>query len=319
MQAVIIKAFGSPDGLAVTDLPTPTPGPGQVAIATEAIGVAGVDVLIRRGDLSAYGFREGHIPGGEVAGTITAVGEGADPSLIGQRVWAFTGTGGGYAEQAIAPVGEVVPLPEGLSPIDAVTLGSAGVVAHFALAQAHFHEGETLLVRGAAGSIGLMAIQLAAAQNAEAIAATTSSPTRAERLRTLGATQILNRAGTPDSDNFDVIIDVVAGPDLPNFIDRLNPNGRLVIVGAVGGQPPPGFGAKLMESFQRSLSVATFSAATIPAEAKNAVRTTHFAAAARGNLTPVVHDVLPLSEAAEAHRQMDAGNVFGRIVLTATH
>jgi NADPH2:quinone reductase len=334
MQAVIIKTFGSPDGLAVVDIPAPDPGPGQVGIATEAIGVAGVDVVIRRGDLAAYGFRPGHVPGGEVAGTVTAVGEGADPALIGRRVWAFTGTGGGYVEQAIAPAGEVVVLPGDLSAVDAVTLGSAGVVAHFALQ--HRRPGETVLVRGASGSIGIMAVQLAAHQGAGAIAVTTSSPERGRRLRELGATQVLDRSGnlrepgaTPETGpagrrrdkggpNFDVVVDVVAGTDMPDFIDRLNPNGRLVIVGAVGGQPPADFGTKLMASFQRSLSVATFSAATVTDEAKNAVRTAHFAAAATGKLKAVVHEVLPLAQAAEAHREMDAGKVFGRIVLAVS-
>ena len=72
-------------------------------IATEAIGVGGVDAVIRSGALAAYGFTEGHVPGGEIAGTVTAVGDGVDTSWIGRRVWAFTGLGGGYAEQAIVP------------------------------------------------------------------------------------------------------------------------------------------------------------------------------------------------------------------------
>ncbi len=145
-------------------------------IATEAIGVGGVDVMIRSGALAAYGFREGHIPGGEVAGTVTAVGDGVDPHGSARRVWAFTGTGGGYVEQAIAPVGEVLALPASLSAVDAVTLGSSGVVAHFGLSHAHFSPGEAVLVRGAAGSIGIMTVQLAARGGAGAVAVTTSSP-----------------------------------------------------------------------------------------------------------------------------------------------
>lgn len=179
-------------------------------ITTEAVGVAGADVLIRSGALAAYGFREGHIPGGEVAGTVTAVGDGVGPAWVGQRVWAFTGTGGGYAEQA-----------------------------------------------------------------------------------------------------------VVAGPDMPTFLDRLNPNGRLVAVGAVGGQPPADFGTRLMAAFQKSMSFATFSAATVPAAARRAVRVEQFAAADRGELQTVVHEVLPLEQSVVAHQKMDAGEVFGRIVLTS--
>ncbi|MFE9914516.1 zinc-binding dehydrogenase [Micromonospora sp. NPDC005553] len=252
MKAVVIREFGDPRGLAVVDLPVPVPAPGQALITIEAAGVAGADVLIRSGALAAYGFREGHIPGGEVAGTITAVGDGVDPAWIGQRVWAFTGTGGGYAEQAVAPIAEVLSLPAGLPAVDAVTLGSSGA------------------------------------------------------------------GGSDDPAGYDVIIDVVAGPDMPAFFDRLNPNGRLVALGAVGGQPPAGFGTRLMAAFQKSMSFATFSAATVTAADRQAVRTEQFAAAAGGELQTVVHEVLPLERAAVAHQKMDAGEVFGRIVLTTS-
>ncbi|MGD0608003.1 MAG: alcohol dehydrogenase catalytic domain-containing protein [Streptosporangiaceae bacterium] len=164
MKAMAIQAFGSPEGLDVIDLDDPTPADGQVLIATEAIGVGGVDAIIRSGALAAYGFREGHIPGGEIAGTVAAVGAGVDTSWVGQRVWAFTGLGDGYAEQAIAPAGTLIPLPAAISPADAVTLGSSGAVAHFALRHARFAPGESVLVRGAAGGIGIMTVQLAAFQ-----------------------------------------------------------------------------------------------------------------------------------------------------------
>ncbi|WP_045745952.1 zinc-binding dehydrogenase [Actinoplanes rectilineatus] len=317
MQAIAIERFGGPDGLAVVDLPDPTPGPGRMLVATEAIGVGGVDVMIRSGALAAHGFREGHVPGGEIAGTVTAVGDGVDPIWIGQRVWAFTGSGGGYAQQAVVPSDEVLPLPDDLPATAAVTLGSAGIVAHFGLAQARFSAGDSVLVRGAAGSLGIMTVQLAARAGASAVAVTTSSPERGRRLRELGATHVLDRSGQGDPRSFDVVVDVVAGPDLPAFLNRLNPNGRLVLVGAVAGPPPASLAAALMAGFQRSLTVATFSAATVALPDRRSVRAAHLAAAARGDLQPVVHDVLPLSQAAEAHRRMDSGEVFGRIVLTA--
>ncbi|MBR7833219.1 zinc-dependent alcohol dehydrogenase family protein [Actinospica durhamensis] len=322
MKAVAIKAFGSPDGLAVIDLPTPVPAAGQVLIATEAIGVGGVDVVIRSGALAAYGFKEGHIPGGEVAGTVTAVGDGVDASWIGRRVWAATGVSGGYVEQAIAPVGETAPLPEVLSPVDAVTLGSSGVVAHFGLAHARFAPGESVLVRGAAGSIGIMAVQLAARGGADVVAVTTSSAERGERLRELGATHVLDRLGQAHAEaeagvpaEYDVIIDVVAGAHMPTFFDRLKPNGRMVAVGIVAGPPPADFGMKLMAAFQRSMSFATFSSDTVAGSDRLAVRAEQFAKAASGELYSVVHELLPLEQAALAHHKMDAGEVFGRIVL----
>ncbi|MGW3765398.1 zinc-dependent alcohol dehydrogenase family protein [Streptomyces sp. NPDC005131] len=318
MKAVVIRTFGNPEGLEVIDLPVPVPAPGQVRIATEAIGVGGVDAVIRRGTLAAYGFRAGHVLGSEVAGSVTAVGEGVDASWIGRRVWAFTGLSGGYAEQAVASVDDVLPLPHGLAGTDAVALGGSGVVAHFALERARFAPGETVLVRGAAGSIGITAVQLAARSGAGAVAVTTSSAERGARLKELGATHVLSRSGEggPDAPaGFDVVIDVVGGPQLPLFLDRLKSNGRYVAVGVVGGQPPADFGMRLTGAFRRSLSFATFSSDTVPGPDRQAVRSSQFAEAALGDLRTVLHELLPLDQAALAHRKMDAGEVFGRVVL----
>ncbi|GAA0967644.1 MULTISPECIES: zinc-dependent alcohol dehydrogenase family protein [Streptomyces violaceusniger group] len=319
MKAVAIQAFGPPEGLAVIDLPVPTPAAGQVLIANEAIGVGGSDAVIRRGTLAAYGFQEGHIPGSEVAGTVTAVGDGVDTSWVGRRVWAFTGVGGGYVEQAIAAVEELLPLPAGLSAVDAVTLGSSGVVAHFGLSHAHFAPGESVLVRGAAGSLGIMTVQLAARGGAGAVAVTTSSAERGDRLRKLGATHVLDRSGAGGDDapsGYDVIIDIVAGADMPSFFAKLHPNGRMVAVGAVGGMPPEDFGMTMMAAFQKSMSFATFSSDTVAESDRRAVRTEQFDAASRGELRTVIHELLPLEQAVLAHRKMDTGEVFGRIVLT---
>ncbi|MET7636456.1 zinc-binding dehydrogenase [Streptomyces sp. NPDC001773] len=318
MKAVVIRTFGNPEGLQVIDLPVPVPAPGQVRIATEAIGVGGVDAVIRRGTLAAYGFRAGHLLGSEVAGSVTSVGEGVDASWIGRRVWAFTGMSGGYAEQAVASVDDVLPLPNGLTGTDAVALGGSGGVAHFALERARFAPGETVLVRGAAGSIGITAVQLAARGGAGAVAVTTSSAERGARLKELGATHVLSRSGKggPDAPaGFDVVIDVVGGPQLPLFLDRLKSNGRYVAVGVVGGQPPADFGMRLMGAFRRSLSFATFSSDTVPGPDRQAVRSSQFAEAALGDLRTVLHELLPLDQAALAHRKMDAGEVFGRVVL----
>ena len=125
-----------------------------------------------------------------------------------------------------------------------------------------------------------------------------------------GKVKLFNNSGTVD-----VIIDIVGGPEVPAFIDRLAPNGRLVLVGAIAGMPPADFGMRIMQSFQKSRSVATFSLDTVPTAERDAARARFFAEAARGQLHPVVHDVLPLERAADAHREMDAGRVFGRIVL----
>jgi NADPH:quinone reductase-like Zn-dependent oxidoreductase len=121
---------------------------------------------------------------------------------------------------------------------------------------------------------------------------------------------VLGRDGE-GAEDFDVILDVVAGPDLPSFFTRLNPNGRLVAVGAVDGDPPADFGKALFTAFRKSLSFATFSADTVPVADRTAATAELFS----GGLRAVVHEVLPLEQAALAHRKLDAGEVFGRIVL----
>jgi NADPH2:quinone reductase len=318
VKAVAITAFGGPEGLAIIEVPDPRPAAGEVVIAIDAIGVGGVDVLIRSGAVAAYGFKEGHIPGGEIAGTVTAIGDDVEASWLGRRVWAFTGLGGGYAEQAVAPAATLLPLPEPLPAVDAVTLGSSGAVAHFGLRHAHFAAGESVLVRGAAGGIGIMTVQLAARAGASVVAVTTSSAERGDRLRALGASHVLDRAGEGDGnvpEGYDVIIDIVAGGDLPSFFAKLNPNGRMVAVGAMAGSPPADFGMALFAAFQRSLSFATFSANTVSEADRRAVIADLFANA---GLQSVVHEVLPLEQAVLAHRRLDAGEVFGRLVLTPT-
>jgi NADPH:quinone reductase len=313
MKAVVVQKFGGPEGLAVVDLPAPAPAAGQVLITTEAIGVGGVDAIIRSAILGDWGFPEGLVLGSEVAGTVVALGDDVDPSWLGQSVWAFTGRGGGYAEQAVADATTLVPLPATMSAVDAVTLGSSGMVAHFGLRHAHFSPGESVLVRGAAGGIGVMAVQLAARAGAGAVAVTTSSPERGARLRDLGATQVLDRAGTGGT-GYDVVIDIVGGPDLPSFFSKLEPNGRMVVVGAVAGFPPADFGSAMIAAFQRSLSFATFSADTVPDADRYGSIAELFAA--RDELRSVVHEVLPLEKAVLAHQKMAAGEVFGRLVLT---
>ncbi|MEV5647064.1 zinc-binding dehydrogenase [Nocardia sp. NPDC052254] len=319
MRAVMIESFGGPEGLTVTVVPDPVPAAGEVVIATEAIGVGGLDALIRGGELAGYGFAPGHIPGSEVAGTVVAAGAGVDTGWVGRRVWAFTGEGGGYVEYAVVQANTLIPLAAELSGADAVTLGTSGMVAHFALRHAHFAPGESVLVRGAAGGIGVMAVQLAVRAGAAAVAVTTSSAARGDHLRELGATHVLDRAGAGASDapaGYDVIVDIVAGPDVPSFFDRLEPNGRMVVVGAMGGLPPADFGARMLATFKKSLSFATFSADTTAPSQRRAATIELFGAAARGELKSVVHERLSLDHAVLAHRKMAAGEVFGRIVLT---
>lgn len=274
MRAVMIQQFGDPSGMAVVELPQPVPQSAHLVVQTEAIGVGGVDAVVRKGALGPA-FSEGMILGSEVAGTVSSVGAGVDPAWVGRRVWAFTGTSGGYAEQAVARVDDVLELPDGLSSVDAVTVGGAATVAQLALTHAHLRAGESLLVRGAAGSIGIAAVELGVRAGASIVAVTTSSQERGDRLRALGATHVLDRDGRAEdggSAPFDVIVDIAGGAALPDFVDRLAPNGRMVLLGVVAGFPPADFGARLLSTFQQSRSFATFSLDSVPASVRDPVR-----------------------------------------------
>lgn len=317
MKAVAIQAFGGPEGLKVVDLPTPTAGPGKVLIAVEAIGVGYADVLIRSGALAAYGFEEGHVLGGEVVGTVAEVGEGVDPSWRGRRVLAGLGErGGGYAECALADLTAVVAVPEALSSPQAVSLGNA-VVARYSLLRAGLRKGDRLLVRGAAGGIGLMTTQLAAAEGVT-VAATTSSPERGERLRRYGVSEVLDRSGEAGGapvQPFDAIVDIVAGPGMASFFGKLKTSGRMVLVGMVGGPPSPDFGMAMFASFQKSMIFSTLSLNVYDRAERLASQRELVDMAARGALETVVHDVVPLADAPAAHRTLESGAVFGKLVL----
>lgn len=317
MKAVAIQAFGGPEGLQVVALPTPTAGPGKVLIATEAIGVGYADVLIRSGALAAYGFKEGHVLGGEVVGTVSEVGDGVDPSWKGQRVLASLGEGGGgYAEYAVADLTAIVAVPEALSSRQAITLGNA-VVARYGLVRAGLRKGDRLLVRGAAGGIGLMTTQIAAAAGVT-VAATTSSPERGERLRRYGVSEVLDRSGEADGapvEPFDAIVDIVAGPDMASFFGKLKMGGRMVLVGIVGGPPSPDFGMAMFASFQKSMIFSTMSLNVYDRAERQASLRDLVDLAARGALETVVHDVVALENAAAAHRTLESGAVFGKLVL----
>src|SRR5690606_36849722 len=309
------EEYRDPSGLVSVDVPVTAPTAGQDLVRTAAIGVGGVDAVLRRGTLVGTAPK-GVVPDSEDAGVVTQAGVGLDAEWVGRLVWATPGLLGGYAEQVTAHLDDVNELPNDLSFIDAAALGSPATVAHFALEHARFTPGERVLVRGAAGSIGISAVEIAARRGATSVAVTASSAQRGERLRALGATHVLDRSGAGDDlASYDVVVDIVGGPDQATFIDRLAPNGRLVLVGGVAGFPPDDFGAALIRSFQQSRSFATFSLNTIAVDSRNAARADLLSAAARGELTPVVHDVLPLDRAADAHRQMDDGAVLGRIVL----
>ncbi|WP_210245300.1 zinc-binding dehydrogenase [Martelella alba] len=288
-------------------------------IDVEAIGVGSQDAMIRSGALAEFGYREGFVPGSDVVGTVSQLGSDVEETWLGRRVWAFVGQGG-YAEKVSAPVQTMVPIPDGVSAQDAVAVGASGVVAHFGLARGGLAAGHSLMIRGAGGPIGVMAVQLAQLAGAAEIAVTASSPERSKRLMDLGATSALDRSGRGygSSENaYDVILDVAGGPDTGTFFSRLAPNGRMVLVGAVAGMPPETFAAPMLSSFQRSLSFSTLSAnpTTVPDADRQRVADGLFHAVVHGQIRAVIAETLELEAVVEAHRRLDKGGLFGKMVL----
>jgi NADPH2:quinone reductase len=310
MQAIIVKEFGAADQLSLRAIPDLVPGAGEVVIHVETAGVGLVDVLQRQGFLGVSA--PGYIPGVEVAGRVMAVGPGVDEHLKGQRVFA-TGRGG-YAQQFLANAKELVPIPEQVSSDIAVSLGVNALVASFSITRARLEAGERLLVRGASGGIGAMVAQLAVRRGAVVTAVT--SPGMAASVAALGVQHVVRRGTDPQPTGpFDAIIDPVAGEATLAFIEALASNGRYVVNGAVAGFPPATVSQVLLQGFTKSPTYSLLSLDSVPQEEKLAEVTALFAQAARGELEPPIAQILSLREAAEAHRMLEAGGFFGKVVL----
>ncbi|MEO3786042.1 zinc-binding dehydrogenase [Actinocorallia sp. B10E7] len=296
MKAITVHSFDDGGRLRLVDLPDPVPGPGKTLVEVEAAGVGHVDVMSRRGQYP--GFPDpGFVPGLEVAGVVKETGK---------RVYAFLG-GGGYAESAVAD--DVVELPSELSSAQAVALGVNALTALLLLERAGVTAGESVLVRGASGGVGLMAAQVAAHLGA-AVTASTRSAAHAGRLSELGFS-------TRDDEDasYDVIVDPVAGPDLGRHLGRLRANGRYVLCGAAGGPPAPDFAADLVGLFQSSPSLLMFSLSSVdPARLRSGLETV-FDLAARGALRGIAEEVIPLAQASLAHERLESGAAFGKVIL----
>ncbi|NML36811.1 zinc-binding dehydrogenase [Chitinophaga sp. G-6-1-13] len=303
VKVISIKAFGGPEELNVTTVEPVRAGAGQVLIAVEACGVGLVDVFFRKGvipGLSPIGL----VPGVEVSGTVI---DGA-AEWIGKRVFAKVDKGG-YTEQLIANVTNIAEIPDALSSEAAVALGINALVAHFSLLQGRCGKEEQVLVRGAGGGIGTMTAQLAKLGGAQ-VTASTTSPEKRSMLTALGVRQFDN-----GYQEYDVIIDTVAGNEVTSFFNRLKPNGRYVLNGVAGGFPLPDFAMPMVTSFQKSLAISFLSLNSIADSLLMTAMTDIFMLAVQGKITPVIDKVYLLTEAVSAHQRLESGKVFGKIVL----
>ncbi len=323
MKAITLPQPGGPEALVLDDVPDPMPRPGEVVVEVVAAGVNRADVMQRQGHYdpppgsSAY-------PGLEVSGRIAQLGDGVDGWSVGDEVCALL-TGGGYAEKVTVPVGQLLPVPAGVSLEDAAALPEvACTVWSNIFMTANIQPGEVLLVHGGGSGIGTMAVQLGREVGAR-VAVTAGSPEKLEVCRELGASILVNyrtedfeavvREAT-DGHGADVILDTIGAKYLARNVGLLAVNGRLVVIGLQGGRTAEiDLGAMLAK---RCALVATTLRARPAAEKAvivAAVREHVWPLIESGRVRPIVHAAYPLGDAAGAHREMEASTHVGKLLL----
>lgn len=323
MRAITIPRPGGPDVLTPAELPDPVPGPGEVLVTVAAAGVNRADVLQRLGH---YPPPPGapDTPGLEVSGTVTAVGPEVAGWRVGDRVAALV-DGGGYAEAALVPAAQMLPVPDGLDLVDAAALPEAACTAWSNLVTVGgLHEGATALVHGGSGGVGSIATQIGAALGARVLT-TAGGPDRVARCRELGSDVAIDHR-TEDfvaaareatrGRGVDVILDVVGAAYLERNLAALAPDGRLVVIGLQRGRRTE---LDLGVLLSRRASIHGTTLRARPAAQKAAivadVREHVWPLVAAGVVRPVVHARLPLAEAARAHELLESGAVFGKVLL----
>ncbi|MFC1417662.1 NAD(P)H-quinone oxidoreductase [Streptacidiphilus cavernicola] len=321
MRAITITTPGGPEVLELTEVPAPVPAAGEVLVEVAATAVNRADLLQRQG---FYDPPPGasRYPGLECSGRITALGAGVSGWGVGDEVCALL-SGGGYAEQVAVPVGQLLPVPKGLDPVTAAALPEVTCTVWSNVFQAaHLRPGETLLVHGGSSGIGTMAIQLGKAIGAR-VAVTAGSAEKLEACRGLGADVLINYRDQDfvaelGPDGADVILDVIGAKYLDRNIDALAVNGRLVIIGMQGGVQAELNIAKLMA---KRAAVLSTSLRARPLHEKAAivaaVREHVWPLLENDRIHPVIDRVLPLADAAEAHRLIESSTHIGKILLHA--
>lgn len=320
MRAIAVRAGETgPEALEIQQIERPQPGPGQVLIRIRAAGVNRPDILQRRGLYPPPPGAPATL-GLEVAGEIEAVGPGVTGREPGDRVCALLG-GGGYADYAVIEAGQTLSVPDGLDFRQAAALPEtvftvwANVFEIGAL-----KVGETLAVHGATSGIGTTAIQMAKAYGARVVG-TSRGADKAAAALALGADIALD-ATRPDFARQlaeaapDVILDMVGGSYLAANIAALNPGGRLVIIAFQGGASGELDVARVMRN-RLTVTGSTLRGRSAEEKARlaGAVEASVWPWVSDGRLRPVIEAVLPLDQAAQAHRMLEAGEVTGKIVL----
>jgi putative PIG3 family NAD(P)H quinone oxidoreductase len=311
MRAVTIRE----QEIVIEEHPDPEPGAGEVLVRVHAAGLNGADMMQRRGLYPAPPGSPQDIPGMEFAGEVAALGQGAERFALGERVMAIVG-GGAQAELCLAHERQLMPVPAGLDWPAAGGLPEVFTTAHDAIfTQGELRPGEHLLVHGGAGGVGTAAIQLARATGARVTATVRNAELR-EQVQELGAT-VIDCEGFAEHGPYDVIIELVGAPNMPENLGALATGGRITVIGVSAGAKSELNLLALMGKRAR-IHGSTLRARPLEEKAITARRIEHevlplFAA---GELHVPIAETFALEQAAAAYERFAAGGKLGKIVIT---
>ena len=324
MTVVEIAAPGGPEQLKTARRPVPKPASGEVLVRVAAAGVNRPDVMQRQG---RYPPPPGasDLPGLEIAGAIVALGAGVSELKVGDQVTALL-PGGGYAEYAVAAAPLCLPIPEGLSMVEAAALPETFFTVWTNLFdRGRCNAGETVLIHGGTSGIGTTAIQLASAWGAR-VFATAGTEEKARACERFGAVRGIDyrtedfveviRQETAGR-GVDVILDMIGGSYLGRNLEAAAVEGRLVVISLIGGARAE-INLLTIMSKRLTLTGSTLRARSVEQKAAvaEAVHRNIWPLLSAGRVRPIIHATFPLAEASEAHRLMETSRHIGKIVLT---
>lgn len=317
MKAIRIHEFGEPDVLKLETVPDPVPGKGQLVMKIHAIGVNPVETYIRAGKYGPRAFP--FTPGTDCAGVVQAVGEGVTQFKTGDRIYAASTLSGAYAELALCDASKVFLLPAKVSFEQGASLGVPAATAYkAAFMRGQIKPGETILVHGATGGVGLACVQMARAHGCTVIGTGGSAKGR-ELVQKEGAHHVLDHAAPDYLDQLmkltggkgvDAILEMLANVNLDKDLTVLAKFGRVVVVGSRGRIEIDPRQTMMRDADIRGMTLMNLNDAEL-----YSVHRALGAFLEAGILRPVIDATLPLAEAARAHREILEGSSHGKIIL----
>jgi len=320
MKAIRVQHTGGPEVMELVEIPAPQPKPAEAVVKVSVAGVNSIDGHFRDGSLrTPLPF----IPGQEGAGVVTAVGTQARSVKTGDRV-AWSGTLGSYAEYVAAAADSLVPVPDEVTDQQVAAAMMHGLTAHYLVNDAHkLKAGETALVHAAAGGVGLLLVQMAHMIGARVIG-TTSSQEKAKLAREAGADEVIvftqqdfeaEVEHLTAGNGVDVVYDGVGKATFEKNLNVMRPRGLLVLYGMSSGPVPPVDPGKLSEKGSLYMARTTLAHFTATREELVARTSALFAMIADGKLNLHIAKTYPLAEAPQAHRDMEARKIAGKLLL----